>query len=67
MSLLALPLLIAVAASPAAKLPVAVQTVRASVEIIAAEEIRFESGKSFSRQTDRQKRTREGMALVEFY
>lgn len=70
MSWLALPLLLA--ATPSAPKPPAYQPVAATVQIVAAEEIRFTdmraekpaaNGKSIMRQT----RNRNGMPLVEFF
>jgi hypothetical protein len=45
------------------------EIVRASVEIIAAEEIRFERDlpKQQTKSQTRQQRVRDGMPLVEFY
>ena len=67
MSWIALPLLLA-AAAPLPK-PAVVQThAVATVQIIAGEEIRFEDIRKASAQaTQRQKRVREGMPMVEFY
>ena len=66
MSLIALSLLLAAAPQPK---PVAVQThAVATVQIVAAEEIRFEElRKTDSKTTHRQKRVRDGMPMVEFY
>ena len=70
MTWLALPLLLA--ASPSAPKPPAYEPVTATVQIIAAEEIRFTdmraekpaaNGKSIMRQT----RSRNGMPMVEFF
>ena len=67
MSWIALPLLLA-AAAPVPK-PVAVQThAIASVQIVAGEEIRFKDiTKVDAKTTQRQKRVRKGMPMVEFY
>ena len=67
MSIIALSLLMA-ATAPQPK-PVSVQIYAvASVQIIAGEEIRFEDiRKADPQATQRQKRMREGMPLVEFY
>ena len=67
MSWIALPLLLA-AAAPLPK-PVVAQThAVASVQIVAGEEIRFEDiGKANRQATQRQKRVRGGMPMVEFY
>ncbi len=70
MTLLVLPLLLA-AAQPVPK-PVAYQPVTASVQIIAAEEIRFDDMRNHSanrtvKGTARQTRNRDGMPMVEFY
>lgn len=70
MTLLAIPLLLA--AAPAAPKPPAYQTVSATVQIVAAEEIRFEpvNGKAVAAKAKgpaRQSRTRDGMPMVEFY
>ena len=70
MSLLALPLLLA-AAQPAPK-PLSYQAVTASVQIIAAEEIRFDDLRRYSVKPAingqaRQTRSRDGMPMVEFY
>lgn len=67
MSLIALSLLLAAAAQQPK--PVVVQThAVASVQIVAGEEIRFEDmRKADPRATQRQKRVREGMPMVEFY
>lgn len=70
MTLLVLPLLLS-AAQPVPK-PVAYQPVTASVQIIAAEEIRFEDSRDHANNrtakgTARQTRNRDGMPMVEFY
>jgi hypothetical protein len=69
MSLLALPLMLAVAAQPAPG--PARQLVTASVEIIAAEEIRFSDFKAVREQRPKakivQRRTRDAMPMIEFY
>ena len=67
MSWIALPLLFA-AAAPLPK-PVVAQThAVATVQIVAGEEIRFEDMRKAGPQaTQRQKRVREGMPMVEFY
>ncbi len=64
MTLIAL-LLAATPASP----PPRTQVVRASVEIVAAEVIRFEPDppKGKAKGPVRQQRTRDGMPMVEFY
>ena len=69
MTLIALSMLIA-AATPAPKPPVAERLATVSVQIVAAEEIRFETSGSQERRgtrTTRQQRTRDGMAMIEFY
>ena len=67
MSWIALPLLLA-AAAPLPK-PTVVQThAVATVQIVAGEEIRFEDIRNANRQaTQRQKRVRKGMPIIEFY
>ena len=67
MSWIALPLLLA-AGAPLPK-PAVVQThAVASVQIVAGEEIRFEDIRNANRQaTQRQKRVRKGMPIIEFY
>jgi hypothetical protein len=56
------------ASTPTGPVPRA-EIVRVSVEIIAAEEIRFERDlpKQRTRSQTRQQRVRDGMPLVEFY
>ena len=69
MTLIALSMLIA-AATPAPKPPVVERMASVSVQIIAAEEIRFETTGSHAQigsKTTRQSRTRQGMPMVEFY
>lgn len=67
MSWITIPLLLA-AAAPLHK-PVTGQThAVATVQIVAGEEIRFEDMRKANPQaTQRQKRVREGMPMVEFY
>ena len=70
MTWLALPLLLA--ATPFAPKPAIAEPVSATVQIVAAEEIRFaelasEKSASNSKTTARQTRGRDGMPMVEFY
>ena len=64
---IALPLFMA-AAAPLPK-PIVAQThAVASVQIVAGEEIRFDDIRKADRQvTQRQKRVRDGMPMVEFF
>ncbi len=71
MSWIALPIILVAAAplpKPAPK-PVAVQThVVATVQIVAAEEIRFKDiGSAERASTSQQKRLRDGVVMIEFY
>ena len=67
MSWIAFPLLLA-AAAPLPK-PAVLQThTVATVQIVAGEEVRFENIRKANPQaTQRQKRVRDGMPMVEFY
>ena len=70
MTWLALPLLLA--ATPPAPKPAIAEPVSATVQIIAAEEIRFaklaaEKSAANTKATTRQTRSRDGVPMVEFY
>jgi hypothetical protein len=69
-TLLSLALLAAQTSAAPAQKAQTTQIVQASVEILAAEEIRFEQQPVQQRgrnQTHRQRRTRNGMPMTEFY
>ena len=67
MSWIALPLLLA-ATAPPPKPVIAHTQVVATVQIVAGEEIRFEDMRKANPQaTQRQKRVRGGMPMIEFY